>query len=363
MSRPHRALCGRGALRTREALRIGQAGLIAALLAAVSIPGAGAEEAFKGGRVLATVGGEAITIAEFEREMQRRSGVMPGHFATLEHRRELLDELVRDTALELAARRDGYAEHPDVQKILRQAMVSKYVDDHLDSLLAEAAVSEADIERHYREHADDYRVAERVRGAIILIEIPRNATQEALVELEKKAAAIREEAARAADDREFAALARRRSDDRATRYLGGNIGWITSGGRSLKWGDEVVEALLALGGPGEIGPVVRGENGFYVVRLIEREAARVRPLEQVRAGIGHRLLKERRDRLREEFYAGLLQSLEVAQNNELLESVEGPPGAHRPLEPPPLPGRPDREDTSGEAESSRVAETQRKEGP
>lgn len=304
-------------------------------LSVVSSSRAAAQDPFQGARALAVIAGETITVAEFEREMARR-GVQRGQFESPESRRELLDELVREKALEMAARRDGYAEHPEVQEVQRRVMVSKYIDDRLDSLLTEAAVSEEDIERHYREHSDEYRLAGRLRGAIILIAVPPKAAADKLAELEKKARSVRDQA-NGADDRAFALLARRHSDDGATRYLAGNIGWITDRGRPLKWPPEVVEALFALRNPGEIGPLVRGDKGFYVVRLVEREDARLRPLEQLRAGIAHRLLKERRDQLRADFYAGLFGQLEVAQYNEVLESVEAPVGAPGLLAPPPVP--------------------------
>lgn len=321
----------------RIAIEFGVALTLAAAVCLVGAVPVGAQEPFEGARALATIGGETITVAEFEREMARRS-LVPGQFADPAHRGELLDEMVRLKVLEMAARREGYAEHPDVQKVLRKAIVSKYVDDRLDALLAEAAVTEEEIERHYRENASEYQIPGRARGAIILIAVPEKVAPEKLAELEKKANQIREKAV-GTDDREFAALARRHSDDSASRYVGGGIGWVTGAGRTLKWGDQVVETLLTLKTPGEVGPVVRGEAGYYIVRLAENEEAKPLPIEQLRAGIAHRLLKERRERLRTDFYTGLYEDLKVARNDELLDSLEAPAGNRGLPQPPPLPGK------------------------
>ncbi len=305
------------------------------LLSTFAAPGARAADAPApaGAAVLASVDGVPITVERFAREMARRGGGRPGRFETIEERRALLDEMVRQRALAVTARNEGYAEHPEIQILLEQAMVAKFTRDHLDGLLAEASVSEDEIESYYREHRADYTEPERVRGALILIEIPRGASPERRAELEREAESIRARAAEA-DSSGFAALARRHSDDRASRSLGGGIGWIRRTGRPLKWGEEVVDALFALEEPGDVGPVVRGEKGLWVVQLVARDEARLRPLEQLRAGIEHRLVKEQRDLLRRQFYRRIETALELEVNGELLEALEVPAGG-----PPPVPGR------------------------
>ena len=294
-------------------------------------------DALRQGGVVARVGETVITAVELEREMVRRSGGAPGRLSTLEQRRALLDDLIRRRAIAETARREGYAEHPEVRAVLEHAMVAKFIREHLDQELAEVSISEQDIESFYQSHLDDYTEPERLRVALILIAVPPGASAHQVAELERRAESIRAQASGAGDD-DFAALARRHSDDHASRYSGGNVGWIRRTGRPLKWGAEVVDAWFALRHPGEVGPVVRGDQGFFIVRMSERTEARLRPLGALRTGIEHRLRKARRDELREAFYARMLAALRLEVNDELLEALEGPTQSDSAVRrPPPIP--------------------------
>jgi len=82
---------------------------------------------------------------------------------------------------------------------------------------------------------------------------------------------------RAADGEDFAELARLRSDDLPSRETGGDLGWfqVDTIAPAFK---SVVDGLQA----GEVGDVAIGENGFYVLKLVEHQDARVATLDEVR---------------------------------------------------------------------------------
>ena len=282
--------------------------------------------------VLATVGDVTITVDHFMREMARYSHGRPDRFTTAEERRALLDQLIREQAVALTARQQGYAEHPEILALVEQAMVAKFTRDHLDKRLAEASVADEEIEGYYQSHSEQYTEAARVRGAVILIAAPPDATAEEVAELERQAAEIRARAIESGAEG-FGALARRHSADRASRPLGGSIGWIRRTGRPLRWGEEVVDTLFSLKQPGDIGPIARSDKGFWVIQLLERDEPRLRSLESVRAGIERLLLKERRALLREQFYRQIEDALQPKINSELLEDLNVPAAG-----PPPIPG-------------------------
>lgn len=293
-------------------------------------------EAETNARVLATVAGNPLTVSEFFQEIERHD---PHAVASMsaEQRRDLLKALIRERTLAWTARQAGYAEHPEVLAIAEQAMVEKFKKERLDALLAEVSVSDEEIEGHYLAHQEEYTAPEKVRAALILIAIPTRATEEVIKNLEKRALAVHDEAV-AADDAGFAALARHHSDA-SNRYAGGNIGWIHRGGRPLKWGEETVNALFALQEAGEVAPLIRTESGFYIARLLERKARKLRPLKQFRTGIEHQLVKERRDQVREQFYREIEREAETVIYGEILDSLELPQydNTQRRL-PPPVPG-------------------------
>lgn len=68
----------------------------------------------------------------------------------------------------------------------------------------------------------------------------------------------------------FGELALDYSDDPATRLRGGDLGWLEPDPSRYHLDPEVLAAGFALQTPGDLSPVVRGQDGFYVVRLIGR---------------------------------------------------------------------------------------------
>lgn len=294
------------------------------------------------GAVLATVGTTTITVAEFEQEMARRGGGQPGAFATPEQRQSLLDQLVLEHSLLAAAHAAGYQRDPEVVAVTERMMVARLRQDRLDPRLAQLSVSDEEVAAFYRAHHAEYAVPERVRAAIVFIEVHPNASEEKRAERQQRAEAALAEA-RGLDPsiRHFGPVARAYSDDRASRYQGGVIGWLVDHpSQTYRWAPEVVEAIFALGQPGEIGPLVDTDEGYYLVRLVDREAATSRPVELLADGIRRRLLRERREQLEAAFLAEIAATVAVEVDADLLGSVTPPatsPEASTTTQPPPLP--------------------------
>ncbi len=75
---------------------------------------------------------------------------------------------------------------------------------------------------------------------------------------------------------DFAALARERSTDMATRENGGDLGWFPRG----MVAPELENAAFALQ-PGEVSDVLFLGEGFHLIQVVEREAARPLPVENL----------------------------------------------------------------------------------
>ncbi len=290
--------------------------------------------------VLATVAGTTITVADLEREMAARSAGQAGAFATVEQRRELLDVLVRQRSLQAAARAAGYDRDPEVVAVAERMMVARLRQDRLDPRLARVEVTDQEVAAYYQAHQAEYAQPERVRAAMVFIAVPANASAEKRAELEQRAeTALAEARALPAGTSHFGPVARAYSDDRASRYQGGVMGWLVKRpGHTYRWEPEVVEAVFALAQPGDIGPLVKTEKGIYLVRLVDREGATARPLELLADGIRNRLLRERREQLEQAFLAEVTAATPVAVNSALLATVAPPaPAGGTATEPPPLP--------------------------
>jgi len=105
---------------------------------------------------------------------------------------------------------------------------------------------------------------------------------------------------RALDGEDFAELARLRSDDPATREEGGVLGWFTHENLAPAFRDVVIE--LPLGG---VSDVTVGEAGFYVLKLLEHQEARIATLDEVRENLKDYLFAHKA----EEAYGELIDRL------------------------------------------------------
>jgi parvulin-like peptidyl-prolyl isomerase len=104
-------------------------------------------------------------------------------------------------------------------------------------------------------------------------------------------AAAREILALLQDGADFAALARERSLDLATRDNGGDLGWFPRG----LVAPELENTAFGLQ-PGQFSDVVRLGEGYHIIQVVEREAARV---------LSEEMLLELRQITFEQWLAGL----------------------------------------------------------
>jgi len=291
---------------------------------------------------VATIGDESITAAELRAEMESRGGSIPGQYQTLEQKRALLDDVVHRRVLADRAYREGLEDDPVFRATIERMLVQRLESVHLEPALAALTVSEEEISAYYEtRRTNEYVTPARVRVAWIFVEVSPRATEEKVEELRQRAEAARREAlALPPDTRGFGALSQKYSDDPASRYIGGELGWAyESQKETYRYGPEVLEAALALTEPGEVSPVLRLPKGFAIVRLVLREEAAPTPLDKLRAGIRNVLMREKREAVRRAFYEESLGDREVRVDDAALAAVEPPgePKEEGAPKPPPLP--------------------------
>lgn len=276
--------------------------------------------------VVAVVAGEPITIEAFKHEMAVRGGDIPGQYATETQRKALLYEMIQDRALVARARSEGYDKDPEVVAVFERAMVTRFEHQTLNRQLDAIRVPDAEVASYYAEHRNEYSRPATFKAAIIFIAIPQTATEERRADLKTRAEqALVEAKALGSETLHFGPVARKYSDDRASRYKGGVIGSLVQHpSRQYKWDAKVVQAIFSLSKPGDIGPIVTTEEGLYLVRLVGHEGVRTRPLEQVQDGIRHRLSREKRHQMREKFLEETVAGTKVQVDGKLLESIQAP---------------------------------------
>lgn len=256
------------------------------LLSFISCANAGGEESparAARGALLARVGSVELREADLQRAMRREPGASPERFESPAARRELVDGLVRFELLAQAAERAGLTQDPEALHAQRQIAVSKLVNDRLGAVAKPESVSRLDVEREYmRLQAREFTLPEAAH------------VQRIRVSEEARAVRVAEQARALApaDERAFAELAMRVSEDAATRANGGDLGFVDKNSRLLP--TPLVEAALAMKVPGEVRGPLATDGGYEILRLVSRRAAAVSPLSSVEEPIKQRLYRERR---------------------------------------------------------------------
>lgn len=290
---------------------------------------------------IARIDGDYIDRDRFVAEMRQRGGTRPGQFQALDQKQALLDDLLYRKAVIKAARAEGLDQQPAVRRALEQILITRYIQQHLRPRQEKVEIDRAAIEAAYAELRRDYTIPARRRVAMIHVGVPDQAPPEVRERARQRAAAALEEARRLDDSiRHFGALAREYSEDQASRYRGGVIGWIGEAApERYRYDPVVVNTANRMREPGTLSEVLEGEDGFYLVRLVDHEPARQRSLDELAAGIRQRLLRERYQQVEQTFRDELVGRFEVEVRADALADIDplGPPAAEQPRRPPDVP--------------------------
>ncbi len=143
-----------------------------------------------------------------------------------------------------------------------------------NELAKAVAVDDAEVKAAYERDRQLYRTPETRQASHILIKLAATASDE-----EKKAAAEKAQAAykEASSGADFAALAKKYSDDILTRDSGGNLGKLSRGDMPREFED----ALFSLK-EGEISQPVKTAKGYEIIRLDKVEGGEQKPFEAVK---------------------------------------------------------------------------------
>jgi len=184
---------------------------------------------------------------------------------------ELRDVFDTDEQFRMKLEADGYTEETYRRHVQRMAAAKVY----LDRIRADASdVRDSEVEQFYEENEDRLTLPEQVRVRHILLTWKPMGTQDDRAAIREQMEPILERA-RAGED--FAALAREFSEDSATKGNGGDTGFFYRGTMVPAF----EQAAFALQ-PGEVSDPVDTVFGVHIIKLEERQEARLLPLDEVR---------------------------------------------------------------------------------
>jgi len=228
-------------------------------------------------RILIT-GGVSVPSTDIQQQYQRENTKVKFDYAVLSF--DNVKKSIHPTETEL---KTYYEQHKAefVNSIPEKRKV-RYIPINLANLAAKQEITQQDLQRYYDEHRDEFRVPEQVNVRHILIKTPPAGTdgkvdQKAIDAAKAKADDIDKQLKAGAD---FAALAKKYSDDTASAKNGGSLGWI-SRGRTVP---EFEQTAFSLPKGGTSG-VVRTSYGFHIIHVDDKQPAKMKSLDEVKTQI------------------------------------------------------------------------------
>jgi peptidyl-prolyl cis-trans isomerase D len=217
--------------------------------------------------------GVGVTKTEIEEEFKRRNEKIKLEYVVIKPAELEAKVSVSDADLEsFFAKNKGRYPIPE-----RRGFQFALLD--MNALRATMHPTDAVLQEYYKQNLDQYRVENRVHVEHILFRTTGKTDAE-VMEIRKKAEEVLAKAKKGAN---FEELAKQYSQDdgpNGTKAKGGDLDWK----QPEQFVAEFKDAVLALN-KGEISGLVKTQFGFHIIKLIDREQAHTKSLEEVRASI------------------------------------------------------------------------------
>ncbi len=272
------------------------------------------------GAVIARFAGEALHASDVESRMRALPEATRARLAAPEARKVFVEDLVRERLLAHLAEQKGYQRDPEFAKRYAEELGSYYLEKEFEEPERRKAPTEDEVRQYFEGHRAELSRPERVRIALIAFKPASQSEREGKRALARSALA--EVKAKSKDYYGFGNVARARSEDARTRAAGGEVGYASREELAQAYGSELAQAAFGMKTPKKVLPtVVESADGFYLVKLLGREAAYEPRFEAVRDTLRARLASERRAAGRKRFLDELWQRAEVKIDDQAVRSL------------------------------------------
>jgi peptidyl-prolyl cis-trans isomerase D len=214
--------------------------------------------------------GISVTPEEVQQEFRRRNEKVQIEYAMVKPAE--LASTIHPSDAELDA---YFAKNASKYQVPEKRSV-RYALLDLAKLRARTQVGDDALRAYYNAHMDEFKVDNRAHVEHILFKTIGKTDAE-VAEIRKQAEDVLKKARSGAN---FEDLAKKYSEDDATKPKGGDLGWIIEG----QTVPEFQKAAFSLP-KGSISDLVKTQYGFHIIKVLDRETAHTKTLDEVRAEI------------------------------------------------------------------------------
>jgi peptidyl-prolyl cis-trans isomerase C len=276
-------------------------------------------------QVVAKVDDAVITVGEMQERINKQSPFIRARYTSADKKKEFLDNLIRFKVMAREAQKRGYDKDPEVVRVMEQQMISKFLQKDFDSKLKVEDVPDADVEKYYKEHPDEFNRKDEVRVSEIFVKDKGKADK---VYTEAKAgnkAPAPGMPAGGDGGKVFRDLVTKYSEDDVSKQRGGDLAFFDK--ESTLYPKPVVEAAFKLGDVGDVSPPIKTDKGFAVLRLTQKRPGFSRPLPEVKRQIQQRLFRDTRTKALDAFVSDMKKKADIEIHEDNLAKVVVDTGA------------------------------------
>jgi peptidyl-prolyl cis-trans isomerase C len=256
---------------------------------------------------LAQIDDTVITVSDFEERLNNQSPYVRARYASVEQKKEFLDNLVKFEVLAREARRQGLDKDPEVVRTMKQVMIQKLLRQRFDKLRAED-ITDPEVQHYFDGHQDEFNRPPEVRVSMVLLADEATAKK-----------VVADPRSQGLENLGFRQLVGELSIDQETKERGGDLRFFDANNRELP--RELVDAAFRLVNVGDVSPPVKTQRGFAVLKLTGQRRALVRTVSEVAAQIRAKLFRDRRQKLMDDYEDSLRKQARIQLNPERLKEV------------------------------------------
>ena len=264
------------------------------------------------GEILATVNGLEVGAEDYKAAAARKVPAN-GKSLTTEEKTEVLDRLVDEKLLYLAALKQGLDQDPKVQKV----MVNTLLREAVYAKVKNSDFTDEDLQKYFDEHKDEFIVPEKVQIKRILVKVSDERPDDAA-----KAEAQRILGELKGDVAQFKNLASKHSEDPYKRR-GGDVGFVPKDGKP-GLDSAVVDKAFTLG-VGDLSEVFKTDEGYNIVLNANKRDKVERTFQQMKGSVLRKIKNEKLKSLYDSYVADLRTGAKVVTEGAKLAEIEVEP--------------------------------------
>jgi hypothetical protein len=284
------------------------------------------------------VGTQRVSTVSFQREWERRQALQERPLQPV----DVIGGVVSDWQAYLAASSLGIMDDPELQLAIRKVVANRareVLSKKLSKPEWESSVGPEEIEAGYRGQASRWEKPAAWNLAWLVASVSPKAQSDRRVAVRDRVEEYRKQVLASGDPKAtFAVLCSQHSDDAATRYLGGELGWLTHEQLASRLGADGLKGLAGLAATNRLSSLIETSNRMTLLFLIGHRPVQMRPLDEVAPQIRSEIERGRDAAQKKALEQELYRLVPVKTNLAALSGITRPsPPTNRPAAPSPMP--------------------------